>query len=189
MTLESSTKSELRAQFKARRKAVPDSEQLGHTTQLLDVFLNASSVQSLSPTAGYIASHQEADPSLIVEHLFNKKNEICLPKTIGNKEMVFYKWNIQDALTEGPFGIPEPALTTALIPKLILVPLLAFDAEGYRLGYGGGYYDRTLSRPEYAKSIRLGVAYAFQRTESLPRDTHDVRLHAALTEKGIEWFC
>lgn len=182
------TKSYLREQFRARRHALSKTERDTHALQLLAAFLTEEKLHVLSPAAGYVATHHEADPAPIIEHMFSKKIKIGLPKTTDEKELIFCQWKKGDVLHEGKFGIPEPGYTGQLIPKLTLVPLVAYDAEGFRLGYGGGYYDRTLSKPAYQQSILLGVAYAFQRTESLPRETHDVRLHGVITEKGVEWF-
>lgn len=182
------TKSDFREQFRARRHALHKSERDAHALQLLASFLADEKLLLHSPAAGYVATHHEADPTHIIEHLFSKKINIGLPKVTDTKELIFCEWKKGDVLHEGKFSIPEPDYTEQIIPKLILVPLLAYDAGGYRLGYGGGYYDRTLAKPAYQESILLGVAYAFQRTESLPRDAHDVRLHGVITEKGVEWF-
>ncbi len=90
-------------------------------------------------------------------------------------------------LRSGTFGIHEPlAHWPAVAPDVLLVPLLAFDNDGYRLGYGGGYYDRTLSALPRARAI--GIAYAGQRVDILPRDAHDCRLDAILTENGLTEF-
>ena len=72
-------------------------------------------------------------------------------------------------------------------PDIIIVPGVAFDANGTRLGMGGGYYDRLLALPRYADSLRLGLAYSFQLVDSLPRQTWDVPVHAVCTELGILW--
>jgi 5-formyltetrahydrofolate cyclo-ligase len=73
-----------------------------------------------------------------------------------------------------------------VIPDILLVPLLAFDDHGYRLGYGGGYYDRTLAAIRRARAI--GIAYAGQRMDFLPHDAHDYPLNAILTETGLTEF-
>ena len=89
-------------------------------------------------------------------------------------------------LAPGSFGIPEPlAHWPRAVPDMLLVPLLAFDASGHRLGYGGGYYDRTLEkRPVPA----IGIAYAGQEVSSLPAEPHDMALSAILTENGLLRF-
>jgi len=87
------------------------------------------------------------------------------------------------------YGVAFPAHGTALTPSLILVPLLAFTKRGERLGYGGGYYDRTLQALRSKGEVfACGVAYAGQEVESLPTDVHDERLDGILTETGFKAF-
>jgi 5-formyltetrahydrofolate cyclo-ligase len=91
-----------------------------------------------------------------------------------------------EVLTPGAFGVHEPlAHWPAISPRVLLVPLLAFDAEGYRLGYGGGFYDRTLAA---LQARAIGIAFAGQRVDFLPRDAHDYPLDAVLTEQGLTRF-
>jgi 5-formyltetrahydrofolate cyclo-ligase len=91
-----------------------------------------------------------------------------------------------EVLRPGAFGIHEPLADWPVVqPSLLLVPLLAFDGNGYRLGYGGGYYDRTLA----ARNVRaVGVAYAGQEVSSLPAQAHDMALEAIITEQGLRRF-
>ena len=80
-------------------------------------------------------------------------------------------------------GVPAPfPLAATVTPDLILTPLLAFDADGGRLGQGGGYYDRTFGA--LPDAVRVGFAYAGQAVENLPVEAHDIRLHGVLTERG-----
>ncbi|MFO1242383.1 MAG: 5-formyltetrahydrofolate cyclo-ligase [Rickettsiales bacterium] len=182
------TKSELREYFRAKRHALSKAEREAHARQLLDIFIHEEALHNLSPVAGYVATYHEADPGYIIEYTFNKNKKTLLPKTTEDKKLIFCDWRPGDILHEAKFHIPEPENTFPAIPHLILIPLLAFDTEGHRLGYGGGYYDRTLSKPAYKDAIRIGIAYAFQRTKHLPRDAHDVRLHGVMTEEGMQWF-
>lgn len=138
--------------------------------------------------AGYRATGNEADIAFLIEFLFSEKKLILLPKMQEDKALGFYSWRKEEKLREGKFGILEPVGGMIDIPELILVPLLAFDAQGHRLGYGGGYYDRTLSQEAYKNTLRIGVAFALQRHEALPHAPHDVKLDAVLTEEGVTWF-
>ncbi|HEY2418591.1 MAG TPA: 5-formyltetrahydrofolate cyclo-ligase, partial [Steroidobacteraceae bacterium] len=90
----------------------------------------------------------------------------------------------------GTFGIPEPRTDWPRAePSVLLVPLLAFDAEGYRLGYGGGYYDRTLAHLRAHHSVTaVGVAFAGQEVPRIPREPNDQRLDMLVTEQGIRRF-
>lgn len=97
-----------------------------------------------------------------------------------------------DTLKHGPDArnpgqdAPDPAGPPA--PDLIIAPGLAFDRDGIRLGMGGGYYDRLLALPRHNNSLRIGLAYAFQLADSLPRQPWDVPVHAVCTEKGLVWI-
>ena len=90
---------------------------------------------------------------------------------------------------DAPTSDPDaPDLAGPPAPDLIVAPGLAFDRNGVRLGMGGGYYDRLLALPRHRDSLRIGLAYAFQIVDSLPREAWDVPVHAVCTEKGIVWI-
>lgn len=104
------------------------------------------------------------------------------------KPLVFRQWHPDMEMTPGGFGIPVPPETMdEVTPDLLLVPFLAFDGEGYRLGYGGGYYDRTLAalRADNADLMAVGVAYGAQKTDKLPREATDQPLDLVVTENEI----
>jgi 5,10-methenyltetrahydrofolate synthetase len=95
----------------------------------------------------------------------------------------FHAWAPDTPMKIGHHRIPEPASKTVVIPDLLFVPCVGFDADGYRLGYGGGYYDRTLATwPAAAKPVTVGIAYEACRTEALGRETHDIPLDLIITE-------
>jgi len=97
--------------------------------------------------------------------------------------MIFRRWSPGEPLELDQAGVPAPLpLAEAVLPELILTPLLAFDADGGRLGQGGGYYDRTFAA--LPDAVRIGFAYAGQRVDGLPIEAHDIRLHGVLTEVG-----
>jgi 5-formyltetrahydrofolate cyclo-ligase len=102
-----------------------------------------------------------------------------------NAPLEFYAWTPDSPMREGHHGIPEPASQISATPDLLLVPCVGFDAEGYRLGYGGGYYDRTLAAwPGDALPVTVGIAYEACRIEDgvLEREAHDLPLDAIVTE-------
>jgi 5-formyltetrahydrofolate cyclo-ligase len=101
--------------------------------------------------------------------------------------MNFFSWKKNQALFVNRLGILEPEKTKIRIPNLMLVPLLAFDKQKYRLGYGKGFYDRYLNKylKKFKNIITVGVAFSFQKYHKLPRDKNDVKLKYILTEKGI----
>ena len=112
---------------------------------------------------------------------------ILLPVTEKNDLMNFYQWKKNDVMTVNEFGILEPIKAEAKIPDVILVPLLAFDKDKFRLGYGKGYYDRYLNKyiKQHKDIMTVGVAFSFQKHNKLPINKNDVKLDFILTEKGI----
>lgn len=110
-----------------------------------------------------------------------------LPRCVGD-ELVWHWWQPGEPLEPGSYGIPEPAANcpTCLPAEvdLILIPAVACDRASYRLGYGGGYYDRLLARPEWGKLPTLGITFAATCRDELPRDSWDIPLWGACTEAG-----
>lgn len=139
--------------------------------------------------AGYAAVRGEADPFPLMAALANQGHALCLPQTL-DETLVFRSWKPGDPLVVGRFNIPEPdAKAKERRPDLILVPLLAFDSHGYRLGYGGGFYDRYLSEHRAKRTIRaIGIAYAGQKVDELPREPTDEPLDAVVTEESVIRF-
>ena len=101
--------------------------------------------------------------------------------------MHFHMWKKNDILLINKYGIPEPIKSKKIVPDVVLVPLLAFDKQKFRLGYGGGYYDTFLKNNEKRnRSITtIGIAFSFQKYNKLPLSKHDKKLDYILTEKGI----
>ena len=139
--------------------------------------------------AGYAAVRGEADPFPLMVALANQGHPLCLPHTEGD-DMVFRSWKPGDPLVVGRFNIPEPdAKARERRPDLVLVPLLAFDRHGYRLGYGGGYYDRYLSEHRAKRTVRaIGIAFGAQEVEELPHEATDEPLDAVVTEERVIRF-
>ena len=139
--------------------------------------------------AGYAAVRGEADPFPLMAALANQGHPLCLPQTRGDT-LVFRAWKPGDPLVIGRFNIPEPDdKARERRPDLVLVPVLAFDRHGYRLGYGGGFYDRYLSEHRAKRTIRaIGIAFAGQQVEELPREATDEPLDAVVTEDRVIRF-
>lgn len=178
------SKAEIREIARRRRAALRTEEfaaALGAHAGLLKIPAGAI-------VAAYHAHRDEADPALLLQALAKAGVPIAFPRvTAKDAALEFHRILDGEMLRPGAFGIHEPlAHWPVATPDLLLVPLLAFDDAGYRLGYGGGYYDRTLSALPGARAI--GIAYAGQRVDILPRDAHDCRLHAVLTENGLTEF-
>ena len=99
--------------------------------------------------------------------------------------LVFHAWAPDTPMRIGHHRIPEPEQTPAVLPDVLLIPCVGFDGDGYRLGYGGGYYDRTLAAwSGIAKPVTIGIAYEACRA-SLPREVHDIPLDAVVTDAGL----
>lgn len=123
--------------------------------------------------------------------LEKRGHTLCLPVVAGNDEpLLFRRWQTSDTLEQGKFGIAVPPIgNTQLIPDMVIVPLVAFDAKGNRLGYGAGYYDRTLHQlRKFGNVLAIGVAYASQQVEDIVVEAHDAVLDAVVTEKGVVRF-
>jgi 5-formyltetrahydrofolate cyclo-ligase len=138
--------------------------------------------------AGFWPMGPEIDIRPALHALHGRGHPIALPVTPRRgRPLLFRRWRPGDALARGPMGTSQPAPEAEeLVPDLLLVPLLAFDARGNRLGYGGGYYDRTLAA--LAGARRIGCAYACQRLDEVPAGPEDVPLHAVVTEDGVITF-
>ena len=123
---------------------------------------------------------------LLENQCMNNKN-LLLPVIEKNNRMNFFPWKKNHVLQVNKFGILEPIKTKAIIPNLLLVPILAFDSSKYRLGYGKGFYDRYLNKylKKFNNILTVGVAFSFQKHHKLPKDKNDVKLNYILTEKGI----
>ena len=120
--------------------------------------------------------------------LIRKKKYFDIPVINVNNMMQFYKWKKNDVLKINQFGMLEPALLSEnIVPDIMLVPLLAYDNQNNRLGYGGGFYDRYLNK--YLKThdniFTIGIAFSFQKHHKIPVFNNDVKLDYILTEKGI----
>jgi 5-formyltetrahydrofolate cyclo-ligase len=143
--------------------------------------------------AGYHAHRDEADPALLIAALTRMGAHVAFPRvTAKDAALEFHRVPDGEILRPGRFGIREPLdHWPRATPDIVLVPLLAYDDQGYRMGYGGGYYDRTLAALSGAAvpgARAIGIAYAGQRMDFLPHDAHDYRLNAILTENGLTEF-
>jgi len=100
-----------------------------------------------------------------------------------NRSMLFRRWRPGERLAHGIWNIPVPAKGAVVAPTLLLVPLVGFDAAGYRLGYGGGYYDRTLAQ-RTPRPLTIGIGYAMSRLATIHPQPHDIPMDRILTEEG-----
>ena len=135
---------------------------------------------------GYYPSNYEIDDLEILDLLEKKDFNVSLPKITKNNQMNFYKWSNNDLLKINKFGIPEPLSSRIFYPDVLLIPIVAYDSNLNRLGYGGGFYDRYIEKIEkFKKIIKIGLAFSFQKTSSIPINRYDKRLDFIITEKEI----
>ena len=142
---------------------------------------------SFTVVGGYVALGSELDPAPVIARLTAAGARLALPVATNRvAALAFRGAEIPEAFQPDVFGVPAPpAGAPALVPDLIIAPLLAFDRHGGRLGQGAGCYDRTLSVLRAAGSVFvIGLAYAGQEVECVPADDHDQTLDAILTESG-----
>ncbi len=180
-------KSDLRARMK-RKRVTLQSLYPRSGTQLSARFPAELLTQPGLVISGYIPIQSEIDPVPLMEKLKSRGVQLCLPVvTENNKPLEFHAWTPGDELNIGPFDVEEPLPTAKpMVPEIVLVPLLAFDKKGRRLGYGGGFYDRTLKTLRAANPhlCAVGIGYASQQIPKVPTDVGDQGLDWVLTETG-----
>ena len=144
-----------------------------------------------SKVAGYWPLGDELDCRPALAALKAAGAEVALPVVAGQgRVLIFRAWAPGDALESGPFGTSHPTVRAALVaPNILLLPLIAFDLTGQRLGYGAGYYDRTVAafRKERPVTV-IGVAYDEQEVAAVPIDEHDQTMDAVITDSRTIWF-
>jgi 5-formyltetrahydrofolate cyclo-ligase len=158
------------------------------SNMLRDVFQAHVKLERNLTIGGYIAFNGEADPSLLIEALRGAGHQISLPRVTGKDlPLSFHIHKTGDMLVPHEFGVMEPpADAPPAAPDVLLVPLLAFDSQRNRLGYGGGYYDRTIAALRLRKAvIAIGIGYDFQCVKSIPTDAHDIKMDKIVTEVSI----
>lgn len=137
--------------------------------------------------AGYVPLPHEVDVTPILQAVLSSGRVLALPRCCKGGSMAFYRVDCLEQLIPGAFGIPEPPPDAQpILPEalsLILVPLEGVDAQGYRLGKGGGYYDRYLIE---CSALRVGVAFTWQEIPCLPHEAWDIPLHALADCNGIK---
>ena len=177
-------KAELRTRARARRKELATTA--GAAGALLR-HLESDPPPARSAVAAYVAMGDEIDPTPLVAALLARGHIILLPRLDGrDRPLALHRWRPGEPLVAGQFGLEEPTPEAPRMdPDVLFVPLLAFDRRGHRLGYGAGYYDRTLRALRARRTIRaIGLAFAGQEVAEVPVHQDDEPLDAVLTEAG-----
>ena len=183
-------KADLRKQMLSARMNMPAATQAIAAQAVARHFADHPILAFAPSFAVYAAMRGEVNTFPLAQHMRDYRKTICLPR-IDGEALSFHIWNEDDALEQHGFGHAEPrAHAEEFTPAIVLVPLVAFDHHGHRLGYGGGYYDRTMQQMRARENppLFVGVAYALQEVDHLPHEPHDQHLDGILTEQGVSMF-
>jgi|TARA_B110000114_G_scaffold23661_1_gene23019 5-formyltetrahydrofolate cyclo-ligase len=159
--------------------------------QVCAQLLNANKLNSNQIVAVYWPLGDELDPMPLLNTLHALGHQMVLPVMLGaGKPLIFRTWRPNDELQDAGFGTCEPKPDQPILePDVILAPLLAFDDNGFRLGYGGGFYDRTIEKLRQNKPVLVcGIAYAAQAMQHIIKGPYDQPLDAIVTELGVTSF-
>jgi 5-formyltetrahydrofolate cyclo-ligase len=182
-----SAKERLRHEAQARRDALPAEERKAAAETI------AARAFPLPITPGTIVSgfmplKSEINPLPLMKRLAEQGARLALPRIAGRGSPLSMRaWEFSDPLDRGQWGIREPKADAPEVDSdVLLVPLLAFDRAGYRIGYGAGYYDMTIKRLRGLKTVTpVGIAFAAQEVLEIPRTPRDERLDLVLTEREV----
>ena len=190
-------KAVLRAAMRERRRSLTDRDVYERSLAAQRHVLASEAWSTATSIGLYMAVRQETDTSLLLEEAWKAGKDVYLPYVSpvmpGIMELVLC--GSGQELVKNRFGIPEPVSPVCPVsqsdsgcPDYIIVPALAFDMEGHRLGSGGGYYDRLFGRKSMQDAIRIGFAYAFQIVGGIPAEAWDAPMHALVTEESFVWL-
>lgn len=182
-------KAALRKQLREQRSAIDPIARERASRALVPLLVDLPFWQTARVVAAYRATSEELDPSPLATAAAQAGKTVVYPRALESGEMSFHRMTTDTATEYGPGGIVQPTTTAPVIAPgdidIILVPLLACDDRGYRLGYGGGFYDRYLPQ---TPAKRVGIGFAQQRREWLPAESHDERLDCFVSEAGVVLF-
>ncbi len=178
-------KTALRRAALARRDALPPAERMAAGLAIAERGL-AVEVTPGTVVSGFSPLKSEISPLPLLRRLADAGASLALPVVIGRGQpLVMRAWSFGAPLVSGVWGIREPpADAPELFPDILIVPLLAFDRRGHRVGYGAGYYDMTIARLRAIKPVTaIGIAFAAQEIAAVPATPRDARLDLVLTER------
>ena len=185
-------KKQQREKFTSIRKTISKKNTYRFNSINIDQLLKNKKLNNFKIISSFFSIGSEIPTTALNQYLISKNKILSFPVVNPKSKILsFRKFEKNQNLLEGSYNIPEPPLENEeLIPNLIFVPCLAFDIQGYRLGYGGGYYDRTFA---YFNNINhqfisVGFAYDDQKVDSVIRDQFDYKLNYVLTEKQLYTF-
>jgi 5-formyltetrahydrofolate cyclo-ligase len=184
---------ELRQRLAEQRRALPPPVRIAAAQGLRRSLEHLPEYLTDARVAGYWASHGELPLNLVIPPLATRGQQFLLPVIGRNKQLRFAPWQSGEEVQPNRYGIPEPVAQDELLEPfqldLVLVPLLGFDRRGHRLGYGGGWYDRSFAflneqvRP--TEPLLVGIGYAFQELAQVDEQAWDVPLDFVATEREL----
>ena len=186
-------KSELRKSLRRRRIAIGKPQRRHCERRAAMQLLRWRRLRQARHIAVYLSARSELSTAALIARLLRQGRKLWAPLTAHPAQMRFVPLRRGGKLRRGPLGLHQPARArpcrAARRMDLILLPLLGFDAQGHRLGNGGGYYDRALAGPRAGRRpLLVGYAFAAQEMASIPAEAWDVRLDAVITEHGLRRF-
>ena len=182
-------KAALRVRARAARASLDHGERAEAAAAAARHFFDGIALAASDVVAAYWRIRDELDCQPILVRLMDSNQTVVLPVVLGPEEPLDLRvWEQGASLYESGFGTLAPSeLAPKAEPDVVIMPLLAFDSRGTRLGYGGGYYDRTLASMKKRPRL-VGLAFAAQELDRIPREAHDVPLDAVVTEAGVRHF-
>lgn len=190
-------KAALRAIMREKRRALTEEEAHERSLAAQRHILESKEWANARSVALYMAVRRETEAGLLADAAWEVGKDVYMPYTVPMSGGIMHLLPCLSgqALVKSRYGIPEPTPETCppspeggWVPELIIVPGLAFDREGHRLGSGGGYYDRLFAKKTMQDTVRIALAYAFQIVDSLPAEEWDAPMHAIATEEGLTWL-
>ena len=180
----------LRSEMLAKRDGLTELEIRNKSKQIQEIFTASHFFKESRVFGVYLPHGSEVRTQTIIEAGFEDRKIIGVPRVIDSSSIKFYEIEAfsTNSLLKGKFGIPEPKGTERDVTKLIdllIVPGIAFDLHGYRLGHGMGYYDRFLKSKGNMTVIGLAFDFQLTKTRFLPHDNHDIKIDNILTETGF----
>jgi 5-formyltetrahydrofolate cyclo-ligase len=185
MMINANDKQSLRRYFLQQRRTLSPEVWQQCSESICDRLMQSDRYQQARTILAYVSHHQEPDLSLLFK---DRDKQWGLPRCVG-KNLCWHVWQPSQPLVTGSYDLLEPAADLPLLNvdrvDLILIPAVAIDRRGYRLGYGGGYYDRLRADPAWAKIPTIGITFEFAYVDTLPIDPWDLPLAAVCHESAI----
>lgn len=177
-------KKELRTLVKEKKSLMNGTDIRSYSARVSEAFLKQEFYKTAEVLYAYLPYNQEIRTEQIIEQALKDGKKVAVPKVLDDGLMEFYEITSLCDVKPGAFGIPEPEGDgpPAVYEKvLMLMPGLAFDEHGNRIGYGGGYYDRYLERNRDKDYTKVALAYPFQIFDEIPADPHDEKVDEVIT--------